>query len=471
MSLAAFPLPLVALFLIQPTPPASHTPSVAPMISCGDTAAASKNDSGKAQCEYRQGIRYVELGRFDDALQHCSAAMALDGAGPASSECFGRALAGIQRQRREDAERRLKLVYLLIHRGALSSAQDQLKSLVSDEKQSTVKYGALPELEAKIDAATFELAKKQSHQWPAYIPTFAGLQQWLPGVISATGRIMAFCLIGAIAYGLLLFPRYLHRLWVWHDIVNLKNPVKWSVSAIADDTKQAAAGALIDALNVDYNPLFQELYTSSFLAVPPALQPASSSHDPSVYMWRNFLTDVPKHGRVRGYLSELIEQIELPIFSRHRFYQVRAYEDISIKVGIASASLGAIANFVRGWWKKGWPSVTGSVFSETIGARDFASVRLISNFGLRRGNEKSRMVFQDENLKGEQRLKDFFTDDRTLSVFASTPIDESADAVALASQRAAFRLLYRLAMRPADPGLAIAASSFRQGVRLLNTIL
>jgi hypothetical protein len=59
----------------------------------------------------------------------------------------------------------------------------------------------------------------------------------------------------------------------------------------------------------------------------------------------------------------------------------------------------------------------------------------------------------------------------TLAVYASTETDQVSDAVALSSQRAAFRLLFRLVKRPAEPNLAIAASSYRQGVRLLNDVL
>jgi hypothetical protein len=73
--------------------------------------------------------------------------------------------------------------------------------------------------------------------------------------------------------------------------------------------------------------------------------------------------------------------------------------------------------------------------------------------------------------RNKETLRAFFAEERTLSVFASTEVDYVADAVALASQRAAFRLLYRVVRRPADPGLAIAVSSYRQGIRLLNTAL
>ena len=44
--------------------------------------------------------------------------------------------------------------------------------------------------------------------------------------------------------------------------------VVWTVSAIVDDTGEAAVGAVMDALNVYYNPLFQVLPASSYLAVP-----------------------------------------------------------------------------------------------------------------------------------------------------------------------------------------------------------
>ncbi len=400
--------------------------------------------------------------------------MALDTADPAPVKCYRRAQETLQVERLTAVHRGVDLVRTLTDQGAYAAAQNELNTLKSDESQATAKYGPDEWAAREIDDSTSRLARAQQQQWPAMLPSFAGIGEWLPGVVSLIGRVITFCVIGVVLYGALLFLRFSTRRWHWRRVSDVKQPIVWSVSSIADSTKQSAAGALIDALNVYYNPLFQDLYTSSFLAAPPSLIGTDAAGDPSALMWRNFITDILPlpSDLVRPYISELIENIDTQGFARHRFYQVTAYESINLKLGFLDASLGAIANTIRSWWKKGWPSVTGSVLFEEINGKTFASVRLTCNVGISRNNKEDNVAPNDVDIdKKRDTLKDFFSEERTLSVFASTQVDESADAVALASQRAAFRLLYRLAKRPADPGLAIAASSYRQGVRLLNTAL
>jgi hypothetical protein len=418
-------------------------------------------------------------------MQHCATAMAANTSDLAAAACFHRAQEASRTRRLQENNARIVLIRSLIHMGAYSAAQDQLKALTSDERRATSKYGPLDETAAGIRDATRELADRRQHQWPANLPEFAGIHDWFPGVVSVFGRVLAFCLLGAILYWVLLQIRNAYRRLYWRTFANPEYVIRWSVSSIADETKQSAAGALIDSLNVDYNPLFQKLYTSSFLAAPPALLPPGAPGDPSTFVFRNLFIDLLglPSDLVRKHLSPLIEDLYIPTFARHRFTQVKAYEDINLKLGAVEASLGAIANTIRSWWMRGWPSVTGSVLFETVNEQQFASIRLIANFGTSGGglvnalfpDRVPEQMDEEEMVLDEspEALRQFFSQDqdRTLSVFASTQADEAADAVALASQRAAFRLLYRLARRPADPGLAVAASSFRQGVRLLNTVL
>jgi hypothetical protein len=483
MSLGIIPIGLVAVLLLSQSPShpsktdsqpesAAAPQSSSLQVQKPKPATPVSADPEKASSEYRLGMSFIGLGRLDDALEHCAAAMVLNTTDPAPIKCYRRAQETIQEERRNAVYRGVELVRTLTDQGAYAAAQNELNTLKSNESQATAKYGPNEWAAEEIDDSTARLARAQQRQWPAILPSYAGLAEWLPGVVSLIGRIITFCLIGSMLYLAARFARFVVRHLYWLGVSDVKRPIVWSVSSIADSTNQSAAGALIDALNVYYNPLFQKLYTSSFLAAPPSLIPADFVGDPSTFMWRNFLTDVLglPSDLVRPYISKLIENIDTRRFARHRFRQVTAYENINLKLGFLDASLGAIANTIWSWWKKGWPSVTGSVWYEEINDQDFASVRLTCNFGISRNDREVRVAPNNVDIdRSPDTMKIFFSEERTLSVYASTQVDESTDAIALATQRAAFRLLYRLTKRPADPGLAIAASSYRQGVRMLNT--
>ena len=402
-------------------------------------------------------------------------------------DCYGRAWRAMKASRQRTVTNRLRLVSSLMRDGALTTAQDELKALTDDERLAAVKFGPLEVDEAGIRLAKEQLAEKQQSLWPTWLPEELGLREWLPAVMGGFGRVIAIVGGLVLLYGLLISVRYVATVRYWSGFDNPVEPVLWSVDSISDTTGESAAGAMIDALNVDYNPLFQELYTSSFLAAPPALLSANTKVDPGEKVYRNLFLDLLglPNDTVRCHLSDNLESLDTALFERHRFSQVRAYEDISLKLGVVEASLGAIARTVRDWWKEGRPSVSGSVLKETIGESEFASVRLIANLappghsllrarpGSRRSMDGQRRSTAQEIVldRNKETLRAFFAEERTLSVFASTEVDYVADAVALASQRAAFRLLYRVVRRPADPGLAIAVSSYRQGIRLLNTAL
>jgi hypothetical protein len=487
MRWATLPLAFIAVLLLQlpltmgaqkPTPTNAATTSE-PATACGG--------AHKVTCEVALGQKYIAFERWDNALEHCAAGMAADQDSHEAVDCYGRAWRAVQAIRRRTVTERLRLVASLMRDGALATAQEELKALSSDEQQAAAKYGALELNEAGIRQAKEQLAEKQQRLWPTWLPEELGLRDWLPGVVTGFERVVVIIVGLALLYGLLVSLRYVATLRYWSGFDNPAKPVLWSVDSISDTTGQSAAGALIDALNVDYNPLFQRLYTSSFLAAPPALLPARTRVDPGERVYRNLFKDLLElpDDTVRGYLSENLEGLDTALFERHRFSQVRAYENISLKLGVVEASLGAIASTVRDWWREGRPSVSGSVLKETVNQSEFASVRLIANLappghsllkvslGSRRPVDAHPLGTAQEIIldRNEEALRLFFAEERTLSVFASTEVDDVADAVALASQRAAFRLLYRVVRRPADPGLAIAVSSYRQGIRLLNTAL
>ena len=359
---------------------------------------------------------------------------------------------------------RLRLVDVLVSQGAFEVADRELITLRNSEEIESKEVGPLPmEDLRRMNDARARIALAQQRQWPAFFPSM--MRGWLPAVLIWTLRTLAYLLIILIIWVVLSWLRDAWRNYKWR---NIDGPIQWSVSSIADDTKQLAAGAVMDALNVYHNPLFQPLSTSSFLAAPPALvEDESYIAGTSFVMWRNFLLR-PVQDMVRPYLSDLIEFVDIEKFSRHSFRQVDAFDDINLKLGSIEASLGAIFGNLRRWWTKGWPTVTGSVVIERVADSSFASVRIICNYGLKWAEPKQEhLAPSDADVEPGALLRN----ERTLAVFASTRIDEFTDAVALASQRAAFRLLYRLAKRPAEPNLAISASSYRQGVRLLLNVL
>jgi hypothetical protein len=399
-------------------------------------------------------------------MQRCAAAVSLDPSLAAATECLLQARHGLQIERDARLQLRLSMISNLMQTGALSTAQSALDSLKSDEQRESAEAGPLPTNDQQaIDNLGLALAERQQQEWPASIPNVLGLREWLPGVVSLLLRILVFCLAALLLVWLAALIREGYRILRWRT---LPNPIDWCVSSLADTTGQSAVGALMDALTVNFNPLFQPLPTSSLLASPPRLLAGIDSGDPASLVWRNFIiTPSPTSPQVRHYLSDKIESVEVTSFAGHRFRQVEAFEDINLKLGILEGSLGALLRNLRRWWMKGWPSVTGSVGFEDINDKRFASVRLICNYGLGRKSSNRGIAPYDRDITPQE----FFAEERTLSVFASTQTDESADAVALASQRAAFRLLYRLAKRPADPNLATAASSYRQGVRLLIVVL
>ena len=108
--------------------------------------------------------------------------------------------------------------------------------------------------------------------------------------------------------------------------------------------------------------------------------------DVEVSVWRDFLR--PAHAAERAYLSQVLEDLDTRKFARHRFRQVKAFDDFNLKLGILEAAPGAILRGLRRWWEEGWPSVSGAVTIETLDKLKFANVRLIGSVG--RPEERSR---------------------------------------------------------------------------------
>lgn len=359
-------------------------------------------------------------------------------------------------------------------------ARQELVLLNKFHTDNLAKFGSLSEKDQKgisaaevadeeaISEAETALADKVEHEWPRNLWNWLGFRQGTPRIVEWTWSAVVAAALLFILYKVLDFIRFLRRRTKFADLGGV---IPWTVSSILDDTKQSAAGAIMDALNVDYNPLFDDLPVSSLLAVPVLLLPPKAEaeaekrgSDPEISVWRDFMFEFPE--QKRGLLRSQLEDIDKKKFAKHRFMQVKVFDEFNLKVGGLETAPGTVIRNLRRWWEEGWPSVTGTVTIERCDDVSFASVRLIGNIGDLRKPDYST----DFKAGKDATLEELFSGERTISVFASTEIDQYTDAVALAAQRAAFRFFYRL-LRPGEANLAIAASSYRQGVRLLATTL
>jgi len=414
----------------------------------------------RSKCEWSIGQQYLSIGFFAEAKEHCGKAL--------------QAQASIDSQRHARFASRLTYIAQLIDDKDLDKAESELKALRAYEADEDKKFGPLKDEDVRwLDSVAGRLASESV--WPWDIKQFdSHFLKLPPGVARQIWRIQAFLGFLIAAFAAFWIARWICWLLVFARIV-LWNSVRWMVIMVEDDGKRLAVGALMDALNVTHNPLFQQLETSSFLAAPPSItshrSAPSSPRGPSFAVWRDFRINVKQFNTngsltaVRPHISRLFEEMSAETFIRHKFKQAAAFEEISVKLGPIEANLGALYRLCIRWWTKGWPTVAGSVAFDTVGEKSFAYVRLVAN------HRMPHIAWQSNKYPNDPEPSLLIDGEGTLAVYASTETDQVSDAVALSSQRAAFRLLFRLVKRPAEPNLAIAASSYRQGVRLLNDVL
>lgn len=456
-------------------PGASATPAAPATCDCAlapkrKPRAAVCGDAARATCELRIGLGFLAAHHWADAVAHCSTAVTLDPASRPAVACIRNADLGQQMEWEDRILRRLTLARSLLEKSP-EAAQKELESARS-WMHATVKGPLSAQLQDRLQSLAADIQRCKFGDWPLNLPSW--IASWLPSVLNTVFRILSFVLLLWLAYLLLNLVRLLRGWLYWQS---LRFPVTWQVSSVTDESKQSAAGVLVDCLNVRFNVLFNDLYTSSFLAVPPALglaaDPPEEDEGGDLPVYRNFLIEGCDCDDVRPYLSYRMEALDRSKFDRHRFRQIDAFEEINLKLQFVEASLGALMRNLREWWDRGRPSVIGSVGFEEFEDARFANVRLVAHYG----DDKHAFLRQsiqppvEPPQGGAFGFQELFSREQTFSVFASTRVDDSADAVYLASQRAAFRLLYRLTVSPDEPGLAIAVSSYRQGLRLLNLLV
>lgn len=405
------------------------------------------------------GRTYLRNHLWKNGLADCDAAAQLSFS-PEVFDCIRTAVEEGRRQRREYLYKQLDLVDTEIEHKNFDAADNTLGQVTTRLAADISSLGPLSpgdehELGRKRDWAV------KAREKAANFPT-----SFAVSVLQVVETILLYIAILLVAYGVLVTLRaVLQFLWRHWDRPNYI----WRVWTITDKTDQQASGAVMDALNFRLNPLFRPIETSSLLALPPGLDDEkvlSAVHIRTAL--RNFLISTQQ---VRPLVSLWMEVLPWRYLIRHRFLQVNAFEeDLTVKLGgVLEGSLSSFFRIPNRWFRRGMPAVTGAVSTIDMNDKKYVLIRLVGNWDRqgRRQSDPAKQYYAGPGVWPES----LFSKEETLSAYASTEIQPAGDAVALSAHRAAFRFLYRLAIQFNQPNLAIAASSYIQGVRLLEFYL
>lgn len=287
----------------------------------------------------------------------------------------------------------------------------------------------LQRLQQSIDRAN----SKQS-AWPHRMKRVSSALRKTPGLLLHFLEILLLFL--ALA-AIMLAVWHLSKKRIDAGFAFRDGDIKWTVWSISDPEGRGAAGAVMDALDWESNPLLSDYIPSSLLLYSPDDDRTNGLGTPKA--WKDLL-DEPR----TPIDMEVIKKSE---FRRHKFVQTEAFEEMDLKIGSIEAKglLGGFRNLHR-MIMRGLPASQGVVYSSTEGAakKTHACVRITCNW------PDSPAGIPD-----------------TVSVYASTEDDPRVDAIGLSAQRAAFKLFYRLAQSEL-PEYSSAVANFHQGVRLIE---
>jgi len=227
---------------------------------------------------------------LDEARKQCLMAFALAGTHDEAKNCVKEVDARRFDEWSTQIEEKTGLVKQLGEAKAYEMAQNELKEAKTLSADARSKLRVLAPLDkggspadkrlmeavqrfktANASVATTEtdLADRMENQWPRNLARAFGFQEGTPRVFAWAVTAAEVVLLAILLYCLALWARFAYRRFVYRKLTDASNhKVVWTVSAIVDDTGEAAVGAVMDALNVYYNPLFQVLPASSYLAVP-----------------------------------------------------------------------------------------------------------------------------------------------------------------------------------------------------------
>jgi hypothetical protein len=436
-----------------------YLPGVPGPHSCTNQLAGSLCQARmKRMASIREGSSELAVGEFwlarldyATARQHCALAIqSVSGEGP--SENGASNFASIEKLGIEIATHGAKCVEQSL-KGQDEIEKENLQRLVAaietnrragDLDKAKILY---EELRAKYASLSSSSVNARNYASEA-LGRFADLPlnpPWSSLLTKSTNKLIAslptiIFLFAAciIVIWLLLATRYFQRV-LKHLSSRLGNTT-WTVESIQDEQKQGAAGAIMDALCMESNPLLRHPFE------PPALLLIPPDFGPSDGIWWSFF------GVPRSRFG--IEDFPHEAMRRHVFVLNGSFEEVNLKVaGQEVSGLVPLFRNVRRWIRHGFPSVEGAILKTTrTGDGATWAVRLTA-------------------IANRTWVEAIGSPDLTVSVHSSSTEQEYVDAIGLAAQRSAFKLFYRLAKPSAHVDMVTAAAAFHQGVILLRRYL
>lgn len=255
---------------------------------------------------------------------------------------------------------------------------------------------------------------------------------------------------------------------IWLLVCKWRFGQRWVVWSVQDESKSGASGAVMDALNLEANPLLEPLSASnkekrkanspltngrpSLLLKPPLLhklkEPTTRPHG----VWGDFVSRIPADTDDDCFpIEQIADPDNEPKKNLIRFWLAPAYTEIDIAIGkVPLKGINQLFKIYKRYLNSCCPSVNGIVSQVQNDGKKAWAVRLNASQGWMR--HLSRKM-------------------RTFSVYADGSLQEYNDPLLAVAQRAALRLVIRMLNPGMEANNAIARACYQQGIQQLRQIL
>lgn len=444
---------------------AVRTCAAALKLSSSDPAAqaCAKALDTKVPAVVKSGAALLGVGDFERALERCGAALVLNSTDTAAQTCVSSAHSQMAAQRRDQLK--LEQAHGFSAAGDATHAQPLLDELskstfpdilqAAAQLQTVVNRKAVEQADTKqraaIRKAQFQIADGKrdqaattlqdviaSNPSPAVVKDAvellsSSMTSWrttfLEGLRSPwiVQVLAALVIVGGLWIGL----HWARNAWRWVDCQFLQRwrQRSWKFAGVSGEDTHGARDPILDALGRVPNEIRKSVWTPTRLL----LYPAASGWE----VWENFgVGSAPPAKPVH----EDVFQVRWDVGGDKALAE--AFQNLQFNVG--TVGVNAVVKFWTSlveWWRTGEPA-----FSATCQEIDTAD-----------GAGKQVVIRLNASGPGG-----------TVSVLASTPRGESVDAVSLAAERAAYKLLFRMKKNQDTAAQIDGHAAYRQGVAAVS---
>jgi len=378
--------------------------------ACAGALKLSPNDQDSQACAtalkpqlasvVQAGNAMLGAGEFELARDWCTAALMIDSGNTAAATCAKSATEQAQNDQKQEGA--LEYAKTLIADGKRDAAAQALKDVIASNASKSVRNRAK------------DLMKQSATSWP----TVFRESLRAPWIM----QFLAALLLVAGSWILLHWSR---DVWRWaHTKFFRKKSAPWKFAGVADDGNLGAQDPVLDAIRRVPSEVKQAIWTPTRLL----LYPGASGWE----VWEDF--------GVTTKCTQLHETVFDPALTTGDGDKVLADAFQSLQYSVGPIGIGNIAKFWTGlvdWWHTGEPSFTGWAHQNALSDGNTETVIRLTCSGGAYG---------------------------TVSALASTLGESGVDAVSLSAERAAYKLLHRMAPKHDETAEQIDAhAAFRQG--------